>query len=60
MEAGERLAHAVLLFYRDGMWDETKKLAWGLLTDDRPATTRTLGDMAREVLGLEHTDDQSK
>jgi hypothetical protein len=49
-EAGERLARAVLLFHRGGPWTDADRAVWLELTGQRDATTRVLGDLAREVL----------
>jgi len=46
----ERLARAVLLFYRGGRWTGTDRNAWAMLTDEEEATTVVLCDLARRLL----------
>jgi hypothetical protein len=50
MTPAQRLAEAVLLFYRGGPWGETEAALWRALTGSTEATTRTLGDLARRTL----------
>jgi hypothetical protein len=57
MDDGERLARAVLLFYRAGPWTDRDREAWHLLTGLQEASTRVLGDMARRVLPAEEPHD---
>jgi hypothetical protein len=49
----ERLARAVLLFYEPGPWDERKAELWRALTGTDEATTRVLGNLARDVRAKE-------
>jgi hypothetical protein len=56
MTGGERLARAVLLFYQGARWSEDNQDEWTALTGSTEATTKALGDLAREVLG----DEQAK
>lgn len=50
MTPADRLARCVLLFYLPETWDGDKRKEWALLTGDRDVTTKTLGDLARELL----------
>jgi hypothetical protein len=50
MTSAERLARAVLLFHRGGEWTADNKAEWEALTGSTEATTRTLCDVAREML----------
>jgi hypothetical protein len=57
---GERLARAVLLFHRGGPWTDADRVAWLELTGQQTAscaeaTTKVLGDLAREVLAQRDT-----
>ena len=52
----EKLARAVLLFYRDGPWTTCDRETWEQLTGSDDATTRTLCDLARRV----RADEESK
>lgn len=45
------LARAVLLFHRGGPWTAADAATWRGLTGSDEATTRTLCDVARQVLG---------
>ncbi len=45
-----RLAKAVLLFHDATQWGDTERAAWIKLTGRSEATTRVLGDLARDVL----------
>lgn len=45
----EKLARAVLLFFRGGRWTAWDTEMWRELTGTDNATTRTLGEMARRV-----------
>jgi hypothetical protein len=49
LPASERLAKAVLLFLRGGPWLPEDQAIWCALTGSPLATTRTLGDLARQV-----------
>lgn len=46
----ENVAHALLLFYSVGPWDEDKARQWKLLTGRTEATSKALGDFARAAL----------
>ena len=50
MDKGERLALAVLMFYRGGRWTEQDQRDWQVLTGSADATTKALCDVAREIL----------
>jgi len=50
MTPGERLARAVLLFHRGGPWTDEDRALWEALTGATDATSRTLCDVAREVV----------
>jgi hypothetical protein len=45
------LAEAVLLFHSGGPWTSDTAARWHTLTGVREATTKTLCDLARAVLG---------
>jgi hypothetical protein len=47
----ERLARAVLLFHRGGRWDYDDTREWRELTGTDCATTKTLANLARGILG---------
>jgi hypothetical protein len=49
MTDAERLARAVLLFHRGGMWTEMDREEWELLTGSGEASTKTLCDLARRT-----------
>jgi hypothetical protein len=45
----ERLARAVILFFRGGPWSEQDRELWRHYTGSDDATTRTLCDLARRI-----------
>ena len=47
---GERLAHALLLFYQPGPWTKARADEWRALMGETAVTTKVLGDLARRVL----------
>lgn len=49
MTDGEKLAHAVLMFFRGDPWTPEDRAVWLELTDSPHATTRSLCDLARRV-----------
>lgn len=51
--AAERLARAVLLFYRGGPWTAWDREVWRELTGSSDATNKTLCDLARLVRAFE-------
>jgi hypothetical protein len=53
MSQAEKLARAVLLFFRGGQWTQDDREMWIVLTGQRDATTKALCDLAREVRGQE-------
>ena len=50
MTPAERLARCVLMFYGIAGWSQNERDLWKALTGSDDATTRVLGDLAREVL----------
>ena len=46
----ERLARAVLMFHRGGVWTPQDLATWRALTGSPLATTRTLCDLARRMI----------
>jgi hypothetical protein len=46
----ERLARAVLMFFGQGRWTAWNAEIWLALTGKEEATTKVLGDLAREIL----------
>lgn len=46
----EKLARAVLLFFRGGPWTDEDRAAWREYTGQDEATSKTLGDFARSLL----------
>lgn len=46
----ERLARAVLLFHRGGMWTGQDRNEWVMLTGEEEATTKVLCDLARRAM----------
>jgi predicted NUDIX family NTP pyrophosphohydrolase len=46
----ERLARAVLLLHRGGMWTGTDRNEWVMLTGETDATNKVLCDLARRLL----------
>jgi hypothetical protein len=46
----KRLARAVLMFYSGNPWTHTDRKVWKELTGHEEATTRVLGNLAREVM----------
>jgi hypothetical protein len=53
MSEGEKLARAVLLFFRGGHWSACDREVWQALTGSEDATTRALCDLARRVQAAE-------
>jgi hypothetical protein len=53
LSKAERLARAVLLFFRGGPWTAEDRDVWQALTGTELATTRTLCDLARDVRSAE-------
>jgi hypothetical protein len=49
LSLAERLARAVLLFHRGGIWTDWDREVWLALTGEHDATTRVLCDLAREL-----------
>jgi hypothetical protein len=49
----EKLARAVLMFYRGGPWTVWDSEVWFELTGSTESSTRTLSDFARKVLRQE-------
>lgn len=45
----ERLARAVLMFFEPGDWSREKREVWIAMTGKEDATSKVLGDLAREV-----------
>jgi hypothetical protein len=48
------LARAVLLFFSAGPWTPEHQRRWKELTGQDNATTKVLGDLAREVLDIKN------
>jgi hypothetical protein len=55
----ERLARAVLLFFRGGHPSENDRAVWEVMTGRSAMTAATLCDFAREVLADERMRSQS-
>ena len=53
MTGNERLARAVLLFFRGGPWTDDDRAVWETMTGYPTPTAATLCDFAREVLSDE-------
>lgn len=53
MTDAEKLARAVLLFFRGDPWSPIDGEIWEHLTGTRVSTTRTLCDLARKVRAAE-------
>ena len=53
MTGNERLARAVLLFFRGGPWTDNDRAVWVSMTGRPTPTAATLCDFAREVLSDE-------
>jgi hypothetical protein len=51
----QRLAAAVLLFYKGGLWTDEDRAHWHFLTGSEEATTRTLCNLARAVQRRDET-----
>lgn len=49
----EKLARAVLLFHGGEIWSDDQRYLWRICTGSDDATTKVLGDLAREVLADE-------
>lgn len=49
ISSAERLARAVLMFFESGDWSNDKRELWLAITGKDDATSRTLGDLARQV-----------
>ena len=58
MTGNERLARAVLLFFRGGTWTGDDRTVWETMTGRPEATARVLCDFAREVLADERMRSQ--
>lgn len=56
----ERLACAILLFHRGGPWTWDDHAQWRALTGSPLASTRTLCNLAREVLNHAYESDRSR
>jgi hypothetical protein len=54
----ERLARAVLLFFRGGPWTDNDRAVWESMTGYPTPTAATLCDFAREVLADERMRSQ--
>jgi len=54
----ERLARAVLLFFRGGPWTDNDRAVWVSMTGRPTPTAATLCDFAREVLSDERMRSQ--
>jgi len=54
----ERLARAVLLFFRDGPWTDDDRAVWETMTGYPTPTAATLCEFAREVLSDERMRSQ--
>lgn len=49
LSKAERLARAVLMFFEAGEWTREKRVMWTALTGSVEASSKVLGDLAREV-----------
>ena len=58
MTGNERLARAVLLFFRGGPWTDNDRAVWVSMTGRPTPTAATLCDFAREVLSDERMRSQ--
>ena len=58
MSGNERLARAVLLFFRGGPWTDDDRAVWETITGHPEPTATSLCDLAREVLSDERMRNQ--
>ena len=58
MTGNERLARAVLLFFRGGPWTDDDRAVWESMTGYPTPTAATLCEFAREVLSDERMRSQ--
>ena len=58
MTGNERLARAVLLFFRGGPWTDNDRAVWESMTGYPTPTAATLCEFAREVLSDERMRSQ--
>ena len=58
MTGNERLARAVLLFFRGGPWSDNDRAVWETMTGYPTPTAATLCEFAREVLSDERMRSQ--
>ena len=58
MSGNERLARAVLLFFRGGPWTDDDRAVWETMTGYPTPTAATLCEFAREVLSDERMRSQ--
>ena len=58
MTGNERLARAVLLFFRGGPWSADDCAVWETMTGQPSPTAATLCELAREVLSDERMRSQ--
>lgn len=58
MTGNERLARAVLLFFRGGTWTDEDRVVWEVMTGHPGPTAASLCELARDVLSDERMRNQ--
>jgi hypothetical protein len=59
MTDGEKLAIAVLLFYAQGPWDESKRDKWRAVMGHDDANTKAMGNLARKIIEDQRLKEQA-